>query len=176
MSENEKLEEYARTGNLKLLGEIYVVYMHLVFGVSLKYFKNVPDAEDAVSLIFEKLIKDLRKHKVTNFKSWLFVTTQNFCLMELRKGTKMTNTSIEDMEYKLTQHPTEEQHVEDNLEECLEKLPAEQKECIKLFYLEKKSYKQINEQLNKDLNKVKSAIQNEKGNLKICLQSKRENI
>lgn len=177
MSENEKLEKYAQTGNLKLLGEIYADYMHLVFGVCLKYFKNTQDAEDAVGLIFEKLIIDLRKHTVTNFKSWLYVTARNFCLMELRKRSKVINSSIEGMEYSLPEHPIEEEPVdEEKLEECIDKLPDEQKNCIKLFYLEQSSYQQLTEKLNLTLNKVKSAIQNGKRNLKICLEGKRENI
>ena len=177
MSENEKLEQYARTGNLKLLGEVYADYMHLVLGVCLKYFKNNQDAEDAVSLIFEKLIVDLRKHTVTNFKSWLYVTTRNFCLMQLRKGTKVINTSIDTMEYMIPEHLKEEEPVDkEKLEECISKLPEEQKECIRLFYLEQSSYKQVTEKLDLTLNKVKSAIQNGKRNLKICLESNRENI
>jgi len=177
LSENEKLEKYARTGNLKILGEVYADYMHLVFGVCLKYFKNTQDAEDAVSQIFEKLIVDLRKHTVTNFKSWLYVTTRNFCLMELRKGSKVINSSIDTMEYSIPEHLKEEEPVdEEKLEECISKLPEEQKECINLFYLEQRSYQQVTEKLDLTLKKVKSAIQNGKRNLKICLESKRENI
>ena len=53
------------------------------------------------------------------------------------------------------------------LETALEDLKMEQQDCIRLFYIEKKSYDQISEQLNISLNQVKSAIQNGKRNLKI---------
>ena len=83
-SDEELLERFQNSGNLDVLGELYSRYMHLVYGVSLKYFKDRDDAQDAVMQIFEKLITDLPKHEVQNFKSWLFVLTKNYCLMEIR--------------------------------------------------------------------------------------------
>lgn len=176
MTEKEKLDEYARTGDLKILGEVYGGYMHLVFGVCLKYFKNRNDAEDGVGQVFEKLIVELRKHPVDNFKSWLHVTTRNFCLMELRKTGKVKNSALENVEYALPVHHEEENVDEEGLEDCIEKLPVEQRKCIELFFFNKKCYKEITELLSISLKQVKSALQNGKRNLKICLQSKRENI
>ena len=37
-SDEELLEEFQRSGSLDVLGELYARYMHLVYGVSLKYF------------------------------------------------------------------------------------------------------------------------------------------
>ncbi|MFY0652476.1 MAG: sigma-70 family RNA polymerase sigma factor [Cyclobacteriaceae bacterium] len=151
--------------------------MHLVFGICLKYLKNKQDAEDAVIQIFEKLITDLRRHSVENFSSWLYSTSRNFCLMQLRKSGKVKNTLIDDMEYTLSEHQDTEEHVnEDGLHECLDKLPEHQKACVELFYLKQHCYQEITEILNVTLNKVKSAIQNGKRNLKICLESRSENI
>lgn len=58
------------------------------------------------------------------------------------------------------------------LEACIEELKAEQKKCVMLFFLEKKSYNQVNEETGIELKKVKSHIQNGKRNLKMCLESK----
>ena len=58
------------------------------------------------------------------------------------------------------------------LEACIEELKKEQKQCVQLFFLEKKSYQEVNEQTGIDLKKVKSHIQNGKRNLKMCLESK----
>lgn len=177
MTENEKLEKYTRTGDLELLGQVYADYMHLVFGVCLKYFKNKDDAQDGVIQIFEKLVVDLKKHSVTNFKSWLYVTSKNFCLMELRKNNKIQNTSLENVEYALpVHHEQEEQIDEGGLEECIEKLPLNQRKCIRLFYLKEHCYKEITAMLDTSLNQVKSAIQNGKRNLKLCLERRGEHI
>jgi RNA polymerase sigma-70 factor (ECF subfamily) len=56
------------------------------------------------------------------------------------------------------------------LEKCMQQLGAEQKQCVQLFYLEQKCYKEITETTGYDLNKVKSYIQNGKRNLKICME------
>jgi DNA-directed RNA polymerase specialized sigma24 family protein len=56
------------------------------------------------------------------------------------------------------------------MEKCLEYLNNEQKECIKLFYLDQKCYKDICEITGYDISKVKSYIQNGKRNLKICME------
>ena len=58
--------------------------MQLVYGVCLKYFKNRDDSQDAVIGIFEKLVTEIDRHHIQNFRSWLYVLTKNYCLMELR--------------------------------------------------------------------------------------------
>jgi RNA polymerase sigma-70 factor (ECF subfamily) len=58
------------------------------------------------------------------------------------------------------------------MEKTLEELNPEQKDCIKLFYLEKRSYQEIAEKTGFSLMQVKSYIQNGKRNLKILLEKK----
>ena len=177
VQETELLKKYKETGELDLLGQLYAPYMHLVLGICMKYFKDKGRSEDAVMQIFEKLIKDLCKHEVSNFKSWLHVTVRNFCLMEIRKTKNQENISVESMEFALPAHHEEEDTLDEaNLEACIETLKADQKKCIELFYLKEKCYQDIAELIVLDLKKVKSHIQNGKRNLKICIEGKREAI
>ncbi len=179
-SDEELLQKFRLSGNLDLLGELFARYMHLVYGVSLKYFKDRDEAQDAVMNIFEKLITNLPKHKVQNFKSWLYVLTKNHCLMEIRsrKSTdrKLEGLKIEQefMESADEMHPIdrEDNSIEDALKNCIEKLKSEQKQCIELFYYKKLCYQEVAEKLNMDEKKVKSYLQNGKRNLKICLEGK----
>lgn len=83
-SDEELLKEFASSGDLEVLGELYSGYMHLVYGVCLKYLKEREESMDAVMQIFEKLITEIPKYKIENFKGWLFIVTKNFCLMQLR--------------------------------------------------------------------------------------------
>jgi len=154
--------------------------MHLVYGVCLKYFKNRDDAGDGLTSIFEKLIVELPKHPVENFKSWLYVLTKNFCLMKLRslknENRKMEAWQIDQkifMESENEMHPIDEDdNLENNkLQDCISRLKKEQKECILLFYYKDKSYKTIAEELKLEEKKVKSFIQNGKRNLKICIEN-----
>lgn len=179
-TDEELLGKFQHSGNLDVLGELYSRYMHLVYGVSLKYLGDRDDAQDAVMHIFEKLITDLPRHEVQNFKSWLYVLAKNHCLMEIRSGKSADNRleglKIEQdfMESGEEMHPIdkEDNSIEDALKECIEQLKNEQKECIDLFYYQKLCYQEIAEKLNMKEKKVKSYLQNGKRNLKICLEGK----
>jgi len=54
----------------------------------------------------------------------------------------------------------------------LQDLNAEQKTCVTLFYLDKKSYQEIADITGYSLLQVKSYIQNGKRNLKIMVEKK----
>lgn len=179
--DNDLILKYKETDDLAVLGELYQRYMHLVYGVSLKYFKNRDDAQDAVMQIFELLIDKLHKHEVQNFKSWLHVLTKNYCLMALRSRQSGMSAPIEfsslNMENEALSHHDNETELEQNivkLEECIKKLKDDQKRCVELFYLEKKCYQEIVKLTNFELKKVKSYIQNGKRNLKICIERSEE--
>ena len=60
----------------------------------------------------------------------------------------------------------------DLMEEMIEQLREEQRICVKLFYLEKKSYVEIVEETKYELKKVKSYIQNGKRNIKILMDKR----
>jgi RNA polymerase sigma-70 factor (ECF subfamily) len=152
--------------------------MHLVYGVCLKYFKNREESKDAVMQIFEKLIIEIPKQQIVNFKNWLYVVTRNYCLMQLRSQKLITEKAhewnIDFMETSPELHPIdkEEMDLDKALEDCIQKLKGEQRECISQFYFANKCYNEI--ALNMGLNekKVKSHLQNAKRNLKLCLEEK----
>jgi len=182
-SDLELIEIYKHSSDLKVLGQLYNRYTHLVFGVCLKYFKNSDDSKDAVMHIFEKLIDSLLKHDIQNFKSWLHVTSRNHCLMELRrrKSKKIVSSDefsiVESMESSISVHHNDEDLLNEDLllmKKCMEKLSEEQKNCIELFYLEERSYNEVSLESGYELKKVKSFIQNGKRNIKNCIEKNRE--
>lgn len=178
MNEKELLFQYKTTGDLAVLGKIYAPYMSLLYGVCYKYLKDVERSNDAVMQVFEELVVKLRKHDVENFKSWLYVYAKNYCLMQLRKDKKFHHVALEDylLEGEQGLHEVEAPQWEEkdfnNLEACISTLKDEQARCVRLFYLQQNCYKDIAVKTGFDLNKVKSAIQNGKRNLKICMESK----
>jgi RNA polymerase sigma-70 factor (ECF subfamily) len=179
--DEDLLREFKASGDLELLGQLYSGYMHLVYGVCLKYFKDRDESMDAVMHIFEKLISEVPKHNIENFRSWLHVVTKNYCLMQIRSHKSLIekhNEWIEEsqifMENSPELHPidNEDADLEKTLQECIEKLKDEQKECIKQFYYENRCYNEIAVSLNLGENKVKSHLQNGKRNLKLCMEEK----
>ena len=174
------LDKYRASGDIKFPGILFEKYMHLVYGVCLKYLKDREEAQDAVMSIFEKLVVELEKHRVENFKSWLYVLTKNYCLMRLRTAVKerkkeagFIKDNIPFMENIYELHPIDRENgISDKaLEDCIKKLKQEQLKCIMLFYYENKCYREIADKLKIDELKVKSHLQNAKRNLKICLES-----
>ena len=175
ITDERLLQEYKQSGDLKTLAKLYEQYMHLVYGVCLKYLDDEEQSKDAVMQIFEELIEKVTRHDIKQFKSWLYVLSRNFCLMQLRSGKKLKVERLPDfMEFADEVHHNDDS--EENLtalERCKEKLPAAQKVSIQLFYIEEKCYKEIVDHTGYTLNEVKSYIQNGKRNLKICLEKNR---
>jgi RNA polymerase sigma factor (sigma-70 family) len=177
LTDEELVALYKKSEELDIVGELYNRYMSLIFGVCLKYLKDREESRDAVMQIFERLITILKDHEVSQFKGWLYVTARNHCLMQLRakKGKNFEEISPKLMESGSEVHLQDGPEIETDLsrlEKCIETLGNEQKICVQLFYLEQKCYKEITEITGFDLNKVKSAIQNGKRNLKICMEKK----
>jgi RNA polymerase sigma-70 factor (ECF subfamily) len=182
-TDEELIDEFSSMGNLEILGELYSSYMHLVYGVCLKYLKDREESMDAVMQIFEKLVTEIPKQKIENFRSWLHVVTRNYCLMQLRSRkshNEKHNEWILDpgnfMENDSGLHPIDrdEPNMEKALADCIEKLKDEQKKCIIQFYYEDRCYNEIAENLSIDEKKVKSHLQNGKRNLKLCIDGKNE--
>ena len=175
------IRQYKATGDLAVLGELYDRYMHLVFGVCMKYLQDEETAKDATMDIFEKLVGSLKEHDVQNFKSWLHVVAKNHCLMQLRAARRFSENGSAhdqaDVESDAFLHHNREDTTEAQLvliEKGLAALSGEQKECIELFYLQQKCYKEIAAITGYELKKVKSYIQNGKRNLKIFVQEYNE--
>lgn len=176
----ELIQRFKSSGDLEFLGRLYEKYMHLVYGVCLKYLQNREDGRDATMQIFEKLVVEIPKREIENFKSWLYVLTKNHCLMQIRaeksRRARADNIEIDAtvfMESTYELHHNNELVIDRNLtalKKCIDALKEGQQECIKLFYLEEKCYQEISELTHLDLKKVKSYIQNGKRNLKICME------
>ena len=177
-TDKELLVSFKDTGDIGHLSTLYQRYMDLVFGVCLKYFKDTERCKDAVMDIFNELNTKLRTHEVENFKGWLHVLTRNYCLMQLRSPKNMKTTEFNpvfmysEQNTHLNGEALEKEENFKKLEQCLETLPHEQQQTVKLFYLESKCYNEIAAITGFDWNKVRSYIQNGKRNLKICIDEK----
>ena len=76
-TDEDLLRQFRDSGNLEILGDLFSRYIHLIYGVALKYLGDRGDAQDAVMHIFEKLVTEIPRHEIGNFKSWLYVITKN---------------------------------------------------------------------------------------------------
>lgn len=103
------------------------------------------------------------------------MVAKNHCLMKLRDKGKWAVEMNEQVLSTPDETEDKNKYLEkdaalNNMERALQLLNEEQLQCIRLFYLEKKSYQDITKQTGYSLLKVKSNIQNGKRNLKILLE------
>ena len=177
------LDLYKKNKDSKWIGILFERYTLLVFGVCVKYLKQVNDAQDATQQVFEKAFSEIQKYEVAYFKSWIYSIAKNHCLMQLRgKGHQpiLLESFPEDMLERTDSQVTAIQN-ENWLEQqsaelimALQELSNDQKICIELFYFQKLSYKEIEQKTGYSFQQVKSHIQNGKRNLRIILEQKQK--
>lgn len=181
-TDEELVKLFRETGNNLCVGELFGRYRHLVYGVCMKYLRDEDESQDVQMHVFEKLLKDLGRHDVEQFKGWLYTVAKNECLMYLRakKSQKAREMELKKdsqglMETAPTLHPdgiTETERQLQTMESSLQELVETQRRCLELFYLEKKCYQEITTITGYSINEVKSYIQNGKRNLKILVTKK----
>lgn len=177
ISDNEMLDRYYQSKDQRWIGILLERYTMLLLGVCMKYMKNEEEAKDCVQQIFLKVLTEVSKYKVDFFKSWLYMVAKNHCLMKLRNKQGRNQRELNEQTV-IALPETDKEALLNNeqtyslLEEAIEELNEEQKLCVTLFYLQKKSYQQITEKTGFSLMQVKSYIQNGKRNLKLLLEKK----
>ena len=159
------------------IDELYQRYSHMVFGVCLKYVKQIENAEDLTLSLFASLTEKLLHHQVQHFKSWLYVSARNSSLMFLRANKMNQDLKEDDVLYDDSDQRLDEKLEKDELIESLtmvfEELKKEQRICIQLFYLQKRSYEEITTITQYSLKEVKSHLQNGRRNLKLLLEKRK---
>lgn len=146
LSDEELLAQYRESQERELVGELFGRHAELIFLVCMKYLKDSEEAKDASMGVFEKLLSDLHRYEVRNFKFWLHTVSKNHCLALLEKRRRLPTESLQRPEQV---HSLVESEQETALWKELEKRPGalehldaaigalnpEQRDCIRLFYL-----------------------------------------
>jgi RNA polymerase sigma-70 factor (ECF subfamily) len=176
ITDNDLLDNFYRDGNQEWIGVLLQRYTLLLLGVCMKYLKDETEARDCVQQIFLKVLTEVPKYKIDFFKSWLYMVAKNHCLMRLRDKTKSAKELPENNSFAHTEIDKRDllqnEETYNLLEESIDELSEEQKQCVTLFYLQKQSYQQVADNTGYSLMQVKSYIQNGKRNLKILLEKK----
>jgi RNA polymerase sigma-70 factor (ECF subfamily) len=173
-SDEELILRYRQSGNNQWLGQLLERYTMLLLGVGMKYLKDRAQAQDAVQQVFIKAITNFPQEEIKNFKGWLYILMRNHCFGLLRSNTYLVPEEalayVPAPEDKSREELMSDERMLEELHTALHTLNEEQQVSIKLFYLERRSYKEIMERTNFTFEQVKSFIQNGKRNLKLALQ------
>jgi RNA polymerase sigma factor (sigma-70 family) len=181
-SDNELIADYRQSRNEQCIEILFNRYCHLTFAVCMNYLHSEDESKDAVIEVFEKIGKDLLRYEVRDFGSWLHTVSKNHCFYLLKKKKQnvdieeehpiFTETAVTEYLFEKSNADNKEEHYMRFLNEALLTLAEEQRICVELFYLQEKSYEEIEKSTGYSYNQVKSHIQNGKRNLKIYLIKK----
>ncbi len=183
VSDNELVSEFQKTHDIFYCAKLYERYADYIAAISLKYCPFPQEAEDAAMEVFEIMLRDLKKYEIRNPKNWLYSVVRHNAYKKAKERRRY-HFSEDDFFSKYVENEdlfTQEEKWElenklDTMEELMENISPEQNLCLKLFYLEGKSYKEIDEITNYGLNKIKSYIQNGKRKIKVELEKLEDNI
>lgn len=175
LTDEELIYRFAFRQDKNAANFLFDRYGHWVLGICMRYFQDADTAKEHTQQIFIKLLDDLPKFRIENFKAWLLRVVKNHCLMQLRKTNREIQTTIfqfSDVESEADWHrKLEEEQLYQYLEEALTTLTPEQQRCIELFYLQKMTYAEIMKTTKYSYKEVKSFLQNGKRNLKLKITS-----
>jgi RNA polymerase sigma factor (sigma-70 family) len=149
----------------------FLRYSHTIYLVCRKYLADEEECRDAVMDIFHKLLSEGQRHRVSNVPAWLHAVTRNHCLMRLRKASRLkmifrAPVELDSVVVENGDFPTLTSGELPDCETLLAGLDRDQKSCVELFYLKRKSYREIAKTLDIPVRQVKSRIQNGRRNLK----------
>lgn len=150
------------------------------YNIALRYLRNEEDAMDALQESFIKIFRHLDKFKEdSRFDTWVYRIVVNTC-NDLHRGTaiqKVTGSLYREdeegesmLEFR-DSAPTPEEHtvrMERSAEilDCLEQIPADQREILILREIQGFSYEEIAEVLECSLGTVKSRINRARAKLR----------
>lgn len=186
--DEELVDCYRNSHDTAYVGELYLRYIHLVYGACLKYLQKDIDAKEATKRIFEMLLRELKRHRVVAFRPWLYGIVKNFCDAESSKNA-VTAASLpkkiimEDVPTSI--ETTDEAHQAESEDERkliiqtlirnLHTLKDEQRKCLQFFYIDNMNFQAIEDKTGYTQNEIKSYIQNGRRNLKQLMGSNGSN-
>ncbi len=174
------LEKFAQTNDQIWLARLFQKYEHLIYGVCLKYSKDVEWSKDLKSQIYVKLLAKTTDLQVDSFKNWLYTFCKNHCLDEIRKKNRSNSALDKFRKFQLSAFDNvyfnseqrliveeDKKALQETLAKAVESLSEQQKICMDLFYFKRLSYIEIGQELGLDIGQVKSHLQNGKRKMRI---------
>lgn len=139
---NELIEK-CKKEDIKAQGELYTLYANKLYSISLKYSRNVTEAQDNLQDAFLTIFKSIGQYKHKgSFEGWMKRITVNTVLQKYRK-----ERYFEIVNDQLAEEPeaeTEEQNLSlDYLLKLIQELPDRYRLVFNLYVLDDYSHQEI---------------------------------
>lgn len=176
------LIEMAKTGDVRAFNTLVLHYQQPAYNFALRIMGDPAAAADATQDAFIAAYNALRQYTHGNFKGWLFRIVNNKCYDALRRGKRHPEPSIDEIteenespgflsdESNNPEDLTERSDLIEQIEQCLQGLPEDQRTTVLLYDVEGYDYNEIASILSISLGTVKSRINRARGKLQLCLR------
>ena len=169
MSDADIIKEYLQTQNSSFFSILYRKYAGKVYGKCLSILRNEDEAKDAVQDIFVKIMLNLGNFgEKSQFSTWVYSITYNFCIDLIRKRKKEKTLFSEDID---RVSDVAEEDVPDEfmremdikyLKQVLEELSTGDRIILLMKYQDELSIKEIADTIDKTESAVKMKIKRAK--------------
>ena len=134
----------------------YALYKNTIYSIAYTYVHNVTDADDITQDVFMKYLNSNSVFQtLDNEKYWIIRVTINTCKSYLTKYWKKNVVLDDDYVNRIASEEKEE----DDMFECVFKLPHKYKEVIVLYYYENLSTDEISKTLMITKSNVKKRLE-----------------
>jgi RNA polymerase sigma factor (sigma-70 family) len=172
LSDEELVYRYAHRNENIAVNYLFDRYGHLVFGICMKYLNEPQAAKRTTEEIFIKLLDDLKRFYIDQFKPWLFKMVNSYCQMESQNEVAVINNTIASTDINIENEiEKDREYTPELLNMAIKQLDVSQRNCIELFYMEKMNYIAISQKTTFTPQQIKTLIQKGKQNLKLKLDS-----
>lgn len=140
----------ARRGDQSAFEALVRSVQRPVYGLCLRLLATEAEASEVAQEVFLRAYQNLHKYDESRpFDLWVLAIARNLCLDLLRRRARLQTSDVEDMKETL---PSGEQSIEEgaiareerqSLEAALTTLPAEDREVLALYYVQKRTTKEI---------------------------------
>lgn len=182
LSDEKLIDLYQRKGDEACIGELYERHYDKIYVVARNMVQDREAAKDIVMTVFEKVMRSLGNTDVQSFSNWLFIITRNECNQYLRKHSstvkkmtewgdfqKSTSNFVESGPLERLLIEEQDTSTRSSIADAMDQLKDEQRICVRLFYYEDKSYREIAAETGYTEKEVKSYLQNGKKKLEKIL-------
>ncbi|MEQ1876011.1 MAG: RNA polymerase sigma factor [Bdellovibrionia bacterium] len=167
-----------KNGDQAAFRELYEAHKEAIMSFVYQMVRNSNLAEELTQEVFLRVYRDRQKYEATaGFRTYVFTIARNLCLDHLR-SPKSKEEFLEDYQIEAIEGDSEADQAllqrtdRSQIEECLEKLKPEQKECLLHRTVSEMSYEEIGQVTGLSLPAVKTHIFRGKEALKECVQKK----
>lgn len=159
-----QLIQFHLQGDQKSLGILYERHFNNVYYKCLSFIKDTTEAYDLTQEIFLKVYSKLHLFKGNSeFSTWLYRITQNFCIEYYRKKYKTQYEKLSPAVYNMVDEEYESGKFDNvSIETVIKSVSETEQLMLKLKYLEGKSIRELQDYFNMGASAVKMRLQRAK--------------